>query len=208
MDKDELDLGDVQLEKENKHPHELEPIELSNYNANERESDSNHRIKAQLDDSINDSQSNSKNNQSKRKIREYFRWTIVVKNEGSMARDQLANERTLLAWVRTASYFTLAALGAVQIYRLESKAASYSADVYSDEYKKYSEVIKQFGKCISPIMICMSLLALLIGTFTYFHVQEKLYSGYYPAPRILVIVLIVINFSVVLLMFVLDIKLS
>ncbi|KAI9145521.1 hypothetical protein BKA69DRAFT_1121353 [Paraphysoderma sedebokerense] len=107
--------------------------------------------------------------------------TLYLKNEGSVARDHLANERTFLAWVRSSLGAVVVGIAVVQIFRVsrdEQNAARY-------------------GKPLGATFIAIGILFLLIAIMRYFQVQKWLIEGQFPATRWDVILTTVATVSIV-----------
>ncbi|KAF8965648.1 hypothetical protein BDZ97DRAFT_1658774 [Flammula alnicola] len=87
---------------------------------------------------------------------------LRLSNNGSVARDHLASERTYLAYVRTSLGISSAGVALMQLLYL-------------------GHATKSFADTLGAIAICVGLLVLLIGTRRFFLVQRTLVNGYYPA---------------------------
>ncbi|KAF8993839.1 hypothetical protein BDQ17DRAFT_1431432 [Cyathus striatus] len=116
------------------------------------------------------------------------RWqpSLRLLNNGSVARDHLASERTYLAYVRTSLGIASAGVALTQFFKLSERTQSLAAP-------------------LGATAIGSSLLVLLIGTYRYFEVQATLPTGRYPASRIgisviafIVVSLIVATFAIVI----------
>ncbi|KAL6449889.1 hypothetical protein SBY92_002363 [Candida maltosa Xu316] len=128
----------------------------------------------------------------------FFKFHLVLKNVGSVARDHMANERTFLSWIRTGLTFLTFGIGFVQFYRLDSK---------TDADEK-TTTIESLSKPVGTLCVILSIMTMLFGTMRYLQVQELLLKDYYPATRMTIIVLILMNLSMLIILFVLDIKIS
>ena len=94
------------------------------------------------------------------KLNPYNNRTVI--NQGSMARDHLANERTLLAWVRTS----------VALLALGIGIAKFSLD--EDEASQRSE-----GFFVGLILVILGCVVIVYSRSRYFEVVESLDSGEY-----------------------------
>ena len=81
----------------------------------------------------------------------------------SVARDNLANERTYLAWVRTG--FAIAALGVV--------ISRSNQQLGNDDDKVYFKVL-------SLLFISIGLLSMVCGSIRFSHVEYLMEQGKYP----------------------------
>lgn len=100
------------------------------------------------------------------KVQRYMRALLgstTMQNQGSLARDLLANERTFLAWLRTS--LNTAALGIVL-----AKLA--------DEFPLY----ENFAKTIGAILIVLGMLFMLTGVWRQVTVHVALEDGHFPSP--------------------------
>lgn len=134
-------------------------------------------------------------------ISKYLNLQIILKNKSSVARDHMANERTLLAWIRTSLTFLTFGIGFLQFYRIEIKTPNY-------QINNELLIIEKLTKPIGLICIILSILTLSFGTFRYFQVQNSLMIDNYPATRLTIIILIMFNLSMLILLMILNIKIS
>ncbi|KGU28962.1 hypothetical protein MG7_02313 [Candida albicans P34048] len=132
-----------------------------------------------------------------------FQFQIVLKNRGSVARDHMANEKTFLSWIRTALVFLTFSIGFLQFYRLEIKA---NTNTLGDS--NLSQMIQTLGKPLGAMGTILSGLTVTFGTIRYFQVQELLLDDYCPVTRFTIIILILINLSILVVLFILNIDIS
>ena len=131
----------------------------------------------------------------------YFKFQIILKNENSVARDHMANERTLLSYIRTSLTFLIFGIGFLQFYTIESKLSSISSSIVVN--------IDYYLKPIGLIFFILSLITLLFGIFRFLQIQFYLINNnYYPVTRLIIIFLIIGNLSMVILLIILNIKIS
>jgi uncharacterized membrane protein YidH (DUF202 family) len=104
----------------------------------------------------------------------------IVNNSESIARDNLANERTFLSWIRTS--FTLIALGIV-ILR--------------------TDVDNLINKIISLCVTATALLFLIFGIYRYFNVNYWIYKDKYPSAFYNIIVISILSLIIIILLLVL-----
>ena len=113
----------------------------------------------------------------------------VIDNQGSEARDMLANERTFLAWLRTG--FATAALGIV-IARLQIDGGGSSSSMNTT-----------MSKVMALLFILLGLLCVMAGAARYAHVQILLEDNKYPTSGILVFFVTLLGFSTFIALFIL-----
>ncbi|RCK55155.1 hypothetical protein Cantr_04484 [Candida viswanathii] len=130
---------------------------------------------------------------------EYLNFQITLKNKSSVARDHMANERTLLSWLRTALTFLTFGVGFLQFYRMEIKTPNTTME---------GKIIERLSRPIGILCVVLSVTTVCFGSFRYFQVQNALLIDNYPATRLTIVVLILINLSMLILLMVMDIKIS
>lgn len=116
---------------------------------------------------------------------------------------KMANERTFLSWIRTALVFLTFSIGFLQFYRLEIKA---NTNTLGDS--NLLQIIQTLGKPLGAMGTILSGLTVTFGTIRYFQVQELLLDDYYPVTRFTIIILILINLSILVVSFILNIDIS
>lgn len=140
-----------------------------------------------------------------------YRFSVIIENSGSIARDNLANERTFLAWVRTGSIFCTLGVTFVQFCHLESKSNSVvvNGKQYSLEHISNSndKLMLTFGKPVEVICLLLGMVCVIFGGWRYFHVQALLTRNYFPATRVTVMFLMVVNITMLILLVIFDVKL-
>ena len=109
-------------------------------------------------------------------LRRYFAamWTYkILENNGSAARDHLANERTYLAWLRTG--FTIAALGLV-LARLQPNTS-------------------EFTKVLAKLLVLLGLLFVILGLIRYAQVSVLLDDEKFPASGLLMTIVSILTIA-------------
>ncbi|KAI3406528.1 hypothetical protein KGF56_000660 [Candida oxycetoniae] len=138
---------------------------------------------------------------------------IVIPNKGSVARDHLANERTLLAWTLTSVTFLTLGIGFMQFFRIEQKSQCkdiatvipISKSIYD---KDVVATVLSLCRPIGGMCIIMGMLTLFFGSFRYFQVQNMLMKDEFPVMRLGLVVLIIINLSILILLLVLNFEIA
>ncbi|KAI5952603.1 hypothetical protein KGF54_003470 [Candida jiufengensis] len=151
--------------------------------------------------------------------KDLFKWEIIIENKGSVARDHLANERTLLAWIRTSLIFITFGIGFLQFFRLEEKSncsnissplptsLTNEQNSMSSLYDKDTvDLITRLGKPLAPMCIIMGVLTFVMGFYRYLQVQIFLMNDVFPATRFFLIGLIIVNLGMLILLLVINFK--
>ncbi|KAM9938516.1 hypothetical protein OXX80_001984 [Metschnikowia pulcherrima] len=133
--------------------------------------------------------------------------SLILNNQGSVARDHLANERTYLAWTRTALVMMTLGLAFSQLYSIQARA---HAAIYRD--KSYSldgareEALSLVGKPFGVLIGVFSLITMFIGFYRYAIVQSSLRHGEFPATRFLAVAVLLMCTLMMVLVLVMDIR--
>ncbi|QBM85672.1 Uncharacterized membrane protein YidH, DUF202 family [Metschnikowia aff. pulcherrima] len=132
---------------------------------------------------------------------------LILNNQGLVARDHLANERTYLAWTRTALVMMTLGLAFLQLYLIQARA---HAAVYRD--KSYSldsareEALLLVGKPFGVLIGVFALITMFIGFYRYAVVQLLLRHGEFPATRFLAVAVLLMCTLMMVLVLVMDIR--
>ena len=116
-------------------------------------------------------------NVSKRRILSSLVKSRTIDIQGSEARDSLSNERTFLAWLRTA--FAAAAVGIVLV-RFELNNPG-STDVSEKE-----TILSKITACI---FLILGLLCIIVGSARYAIVQVMMENGKYPTAGSIILII-------------------
>lgn len=100
---------------------------------------------------------------------------LTLVNSGSVARDHLANERTVLAYVRTSLALSSMGVALVQLFTLSNSSG------------ESNKTIHIYARPLGAAGVALGLVTLFIGVVRYFTVQIALTEGKYPVARITVL---------------------
>ncbi|KAF8471003.1 hypothetical protein DFH94DRAFT_795658 [Russula ochroleuca] len=100
-----------------------------------------------------------------------FRLSLTLRNNGSVARDHLASERTFLAYVRTSLSFASAGVALVQLFRVSVSASA-------------NDPIASYARPLGATLVAFGMAVLIMGTQRYFLIQRALPQGLFPAARL------------------------
>ncbi|KAG7452501.1 uncharacterized protein BT62DRAFT_925049 [Guyanagaster necrorhizus] len=103
-----------------------------------------------------------------------MRINLLLANNGSVARDHLASERTFLAYVRTSLVVTSVGVAIVQLFTISSSRPLSSA------------AMQRYARPLGATAISLSLALMIIGATRFFSIQNALTKGKYPVARIFI----------------------
>ncbi|KAK0197060.1 hypothetical protein F5146DRAFT_1013872, partial [Armillaria mellea] len=101
---------------------------------------------------------------------------LLLTNNGSVARDHLASERTFLAYVRTSLVITSVGVAIVQLFSVSSGTSKSPLS---------SAATQGYARPLGATAISLSLVLLIIGATRFFSIQNALTKGKYPVARML-----------------------
>ncbi|KAI8083155.1 uncharacterized protein BX664DRAFT_285118 [Halteromyces radiatus] len=102
--------------------------------------------------------------------------SVYLDNKGSVARDHLANERTYLAWLRTSLSLISVGVGLTQLFRLDKTPSTHYP---KDEF----EALLKSGRLVGLMFILLGIFFVLFAVSRFFHSQQAMIKGYFPASR-------------------------
>lgn len=124
----------------------------------------------------------------------------------------MANERTFLAWTRTGSIFLTLAVTFLQFVHLSTK--SNTVTIGNMEYD-LTEItnrnlphFQRYGRAIVILGILLSISCVMFATMRFFHTQTLLTRDQFPAGRIAIGFIVVLNMAMVLTLLVFEIRIS
>ncbi|KAF8915152.1 hypothetical protein CPB85DRAFT_1181040, partial [Mucidula mucida] len=113
---------------------------------------------------------------------------LTLENNGSVARDHLASERTFLAYIRTSLVLASTGVALVQLFSISSHTTSDNVTSFSPT----SSLLHNYSRPLGATTVLLALLFLAIGVTRYFSIQKKLTQGVFPVARLFVVMLAVI----------------
>lgn len=140
-----------------------------------------------------------------------FRYSLVLENKDSVARDHMANERTFLAWTRTSSIFITLAITFIQFVHITGSINSVTINntTYSLEQFTAQNLwsLTHYGKAVEILGLALGLITMIFGAIRFFRIQTLLTQNFFPVTRMTVLMLLAVNLTMLAVLLVLDIKL-
>ncbi|KAI0483205.1 hypothetical protein GGR56DRAFT_623379 [Xylariaceae sp. FL0804] len=115
-------------------------------------------------------------------------WSVELENQGSVARDHLALERTFLAWLRTSLAFSSIGIAVTQLFRLNKSLTDGQGDAHSDS-------IRRLGKPLGATFLAISILTLFLGYHRYHSGQKWVMRGKFPVSRGVIMLVAFVAFA-------------
>ncbi|KIY62003.1 hypothetical protein CYLTODRAFT_415048 [Cylindrobasidium torrendii FP15055 ss-10] len=119
--------------------------------------------------------------------------TLTLENNGSVARDHLAAERTYLAYVRTSLVLASTGVALVQLFSVAASASTGSDTTFSP----VRTPIHRYSRPLGATTVLLSLLFLGVGIVRYFSIQNKLMAGVFPVARMFTVFLAITMASLI-----------
>ncbi|KAJ1928110.1 hypothetical protein IWQ60_002370 [Tieghemiomyces parasiticus] len=105
-------------------------------------------------------------------------FALELPNQGSVARDHLANERTFLAWFRTSTALLTVGVAVTQLFQIRTIIEN---DPDHESHQAAQEAA--IGKGMGLAFGVLSVIVLGIGTMRYFKTQRLMTAGVFAASR-------------------------
>ncbi|PBK67389.1 hypothetical protein ARMSODRAFT_306768 [Armillaria solidipes] len=112
--------------------------------------------------------------------------SLTLQNNGSVARDHLASERTFLAYIRTSLALASAGVALVQFFSISSIDSGH---------------IQIYARPIGAATIVLAILLLFIAVIRFFSVQAYLTRGLFPVTRASVFVVFAFLMALIVVVF-------
>ncbi|PBK68043.1 hypothetical protein ARMSODRAFT_958561 [Armillaria solidipes] len=125
-----------------------------------------------------------------------MRISLTLENNGSVARDHLASERTFLAYVRTSLVLASAGVALVQLFSLSSSTTSNVTT-----FSPTSRAAHGYARPLGATAIILSLGILGVGMTRYFSIQGALTKGDYPVARAFIAIITACLVALIALLF-------
>lgn len=120
----------------------------------------------------------------------------MLKNEGSVARDHMANERTFLAWIRSGLTILTLGVAFVQMYSISSRATFALMDGATEENRKLLQSeyagLEVLAKPLSILCAIFAAFMICAGYWRYLRVQAALTNNQFPASRAMALIVVML----------------
>ncbi|KAH7871383.1 uncharacterized protein C8R40DRAFT_1054512 [Lentinula edodes] len=131
------------------------------------------------------SQPQSLNSHARSRSKKTFNPQLILENNGSVARDHLASERTFLAYVRTS--LAIASTG-VALVQLLTISVSTNGSTTSLTTEPTSQRMQAYAKPLGSAFVIFSIVLLITGLTRYFSIQNALTLNQFPVARLMIII--------------------
>ena len=122
-----------------------------------------------------------------------MRISLTLENNGSVARDHLAAERTFLAYVRTSLALATTGVALVQLFSIAMTSNS--------TFSPISGAVGLYARPLGATTVLLALIFLVVGVTGYFSIQGKLTQGVFPVARIFIVGLTTILAALIAIVF-------
>ncbi|KAJ3888660.1 hypothetical protein GG344DRAFT_53166 [Lentinula edodes] len=133
------------------------------------------------------SQPQSLNSHPRSRNKKTFNPQLILENNGSVARDHLASERTFLAYVRTSLAIASTGVALVQLLTI-SVDASTNGSTTSLTTEPTSQRMQAYAKPLGSAFVIFSIVLLITGLTRYFSIQNALTLNQFPVARLMIII--------------------
>ncbi|KAJ3903203.1 hypothetical protein F5879DRAFT_903154 [Lentinula edodes] len=133
------------------------------------------------------SQPQSLNPHARSRSKKTFNPQLILENNGSVARDHLASERTFLAYVRTSLAIASTGVALVQLLTI-SVDASTNGSTTSLTTEPTSQRMQAYAKPLGSAFVIFSIILFQLGLTRYFSIQNALTLNQFPAARLVIII--------------------
>jgi uncharacterized membrane protein YidH (DUF202 family) len=110
--------------------------------------------------------------------------------------NQLANERTFLAWLRTSLAFASIGVAITQFFRLSTSDSNGKSSIMMVGSSTNPSELKRLSAVLGGLFVGMGMVIMLFGLIRYFTTQHYLLSDKFPVARATVFLAFVATFSV------------
>lgn len=136
--------------------------------------------------------------------------SLILENKANAARDQMANERTFLSWMRTGLVLVTVGVAFMQMYSIQTRArvAIYNGTEYDMAGEAPLESLVGLGKPLGYLTGIFAILVLIFGLVRFFSTQYMLQQRKFPATRVMAAMLLIFTLVVLVLILAIEIKSS
>lgn len=128
-------------------------------------------------------------------------FSLTLENNGSVARDHLASERTFLAYTRTSLVLASTGVALVQLISISSSASMPVGDNATTSTST-GALVHRYARPLGATTVLLALLFLVVGITRYFSIQNKLTKGVFPVARTFIVCLALVLAVLVIIVFV------
>jgi len=136
--------------------------------------------------------------------------SLILENKANAARDQMANERTFLSWMRTGLVLVTVGVAFMQMYSIQTRArvAIYNGTEYDMAGDAPLDSLVGLGKPLGYLTGIFAILVLIFGLVRFFSTQYMLQQRKFPATRVMAAMLLIFTLVVLVLILAIEIKSS
>ncbi|KAM9891578.1 hypothetical protein OXX79_010628 [Metschnikowia pulcherrima] len=109
--------------------------------------------------------------------------SVTLPDQQFWARDNLANERTYLAWLKTSLTFVSVGIALAQINKFASRDSVISIGGFVIHLKG-NTALTDNGNSYGSVCVILGILVLLMGTFRFYYVQTVLMEKKFPVANV------------------------